>query len=171
MGLAASTNVGASDAVGEGHGTFELFNANGAAAYPNYRKVYADLLVKYRHASLLVEFGNATAAELDELYVAPSTNQFLVPTQISEYLFLGTGLNAQLSYSLSSKWSLQGRYTQIDPEFGGNPRSLVRPAQTFTLGGTRYIAGSAAKLQLQISAVSMAEETSMNAAVALQFGF
>src|SRR5690606_28957398 len=47
-GVAGSVNKGASHQTGEGHGIFQLFNADQREQYPDYRKIYADLLFKYQ---------------------------------------------------------------------------------------------------------------------------
>lgn len=171
VGLAASTNIGASDPRGEGHGTFTMYDATGTPAYPTYRKLFADALFKYQHFSMMTEYGIATASNLNHLFIAPGTNQFLIPTQISEYLHLGRGYNVQLAQIFKDKWQIQARHSAIQPEFDTNTSSLVQGMQQSTLGLTRFISGNAAKIQAQVSRTTTAQTTTWHTAVAVQFAF
>ena len=53
LGGAASYNKGVSNSVGEGHGDFQFYNKSGAIKLPDYRKLYADILIKFQGISLL----------------------------------------------------------------------------------------------------------------------
>jgi len=171
LGIAASTNIGASDAKGEGHGSFTMYQADGAAAYPTYRKLFVDALFKYKKFNLMAEYGIATASNLDHLYISLASNQFLVPTQISQYLNLGRGYNLQLGQMIGTKWEVQGRYAAVQPEFASNSESLVQNMQKTTLGFTRYIAGNAAKIQVQTGILNDNGTSSNTIEIAMQYAF
>lgn len=147
IGLAGSVNNGASDAVGEGHGGVELYNQNGQLRYANYRKVYADILLKFKGFALLGEYGIASAAGLEGLYSDPFGENLLQPEEISEHYQLGRAWNAQLSYTYKSRWGLDLRMADVSPEFERNG-SLQVPMNSFHLGLTRYFAGQQLKVQL-----------------------
>ena len=68
ISLGGSYNDGASNTVGEGHGDFNLYDANGDSKYPDYRKLHFDLLSKYQGFSFLAEYLIATATDLDGSY-------------------------------------------------------------------------------------------------------
>lgn len=147
LGAAFSLNRGASNAVGEGHGDFLLYNKNGAQQLPDYRQLYVDLLAKYRGLSLLLEFGNASAAGLSENYLDANAIQLLAPQQISSLLRLGNAYNAQLGYVTRSGFSADLRYSKSLPEFANHDGNLLPDAERYTLGLSKYIKGHNLKLQ------------------------
>lgn len=147
IGLAGSLNIGASDRVGEGHGGVELYNVNGELEYADYRKVYADILLKYKGFALMGEYGIATAAGLDGLFGDPFGENALVPEEISEHYKLGTAWNAHASYTYKGRWGLDVRVSDAQPEFE-NPASLQLPTNSLQFGLTRYFSGQGVKVQL-----------------------
>jgi len=171
LGFAASSNIGASDAKGEGHGSFIMYEADGSPAYPNYRKVFFDALFKFKKFSAMGEYGIATASNLDHLFTSLASSQFLLPTQISQYLNLGQGFNIQLSQFVYPKWEVFTRYAAVQPEFAGNGASLVKDMQKTTLGFTRYISGNAAKIQTQIGLLNENDVSTATVEIALQYAF
>lgn len=155
LGVAGSINHGASQSVGEGHGNFELFNSQGDLLLPDYRQLYADLLLKYRGWSLLAETGIGTAANLDEIFVNPVNNTLLAPGQISSYLMLGQAYNVHLGKVWSSGWGVDVRVSGLTPEFGDYSQSIAEDMRAITLGGSRYILGDAAKIQLSATQLTV----------------
>jgi hypothetical protein len=153
VGGAANYNVGASNAVGEGHGDFQFYDINGAAKYPDYRKFYGDILVKYQGFSLLGEYAMASATNLDGSYTAATTSSPLVPTQISEYLALGSALNVQLGYVTKSGYALDLRYDEIIPEFSNNAGSVLKKSNGMTVGFSKYFKQNNLKLQTSLSSI------------------
>ena len=61
------------------------------AQLPDYRKVYTDLLLKYKGFSFLGEYAIVTAKGLQGAYLNANGASLLIPTQISQFLALGTG--------------------------------------------------------------------------------
>ena len=117
FGVATSYNDGASNSTGEGHGDFFLYNVNGDIQLPDYRQLYFDLLLKYRGLSFLAEYVNASASSLEQIYVDAIAFSLLQPTQISEYLALGSGLNFNLGYILKNNVGFDISYSKILPEY------------------------------------------------------
>jgi hypothetical protein len=153
LGAAASFNDGASGAVGESHGDFFLYNQEGDNQLPDYRQLYADLLVKYKGFSLLGEYNISTATNLEGSFLDVTASTELDPTQISEYLALGTGMNVQLGYVTESGYALDLRYAMTTPEFEENLNSVLAEQTAATVGLSKYFKGNALKLQLAVSSI------------------
>ena len=153
IGAAGSFNQGASHSKGEGHGNFQFFDANKNQKLPDYRKLYADLLVKYQGFSLLAEYVNATASGLQGTYTDSSSGAaYLKPGQISQYLSLGNAYNVALGYTAKG-WSLDVRYESLRPEFVGQTGSVLQQQNTRTVGLTRYLNENKVKMQASVSSV------------------
>jgi len=148
LGAAASFNDGASGTVGESHGDFFLFNQEGDNQLPDYRQVYADLLVKYKGFSLLGEYNVSTATNLEGTFLDVTASTELDPTQISEFLALGTGMNVQLGYVTEKGYAIDLRYAMTTPEFEENLNSVLAEQTATTIGLSKYIKGNALKIQL-----------------------
>ena len=161
LGGAASFNDGASQAVGEGHGDFVLYNANGKPQQPDYRQVYGDIVVKYKGFSLLGEYGVSTATNLEGTYIMPTGSDALLPTEISEYLALGTGYNVQLGYVSKSGYALDLRYAGVAPEFAENAASVIQQQDGYTIGLSKYFKGNAIKIQAAFSQFTYADGSDM----------
>lgn len=158
VGGAFSYNDGASDAVGEGHGNFELYDANGDVRLPDYRQLYGDILLKYKGFSLLGEYVVATATSLDGMYTSNS-GELLMPTQISQYLALGSGYNVQLGYATKEGYAVDFRYSVITPEFEDNIESVIQDQTGWTAGLGKYWKGNALKTQLAFSSYDIPDGT------------
>jgi len=153
LGAAASFNDGASGRVGEAHGDFFLYNQEGDQQLPDYRQLYADILVKYRGFSLLGEYNVSTATNLNGTFVDVTANNELQVTEISEYLALGTGLNLQLSYATEQGYALDLRYATTTPEFSENLNTVLTEQAATTVGISKYFKGNALKLQAAVTAL------------------
>ena len=160
VGGAASYNDGASSSVGEGHGDFQLYDANGTPKFPDYRKFYGDILVKYRGFSFLGELAMTSATSLNGSYTVASNSSPLVPTQISQYLALGTAFNTQLGYVTKSGYALDLRYDALMPEFGNNVNSIIKETTGMTIGLSKYFKHNNLKLQTSFSSFSYGDNTS-----------
>lgn len=147
IGGTYSYNNGASDAVGEGHGTIQLYDKNGKAAYPDYQKISADIMLKYRGFTFLAEYVNATAAGLKGLYYDPAPNAQLFPKKIAEYLVLGNGLNFQAGYLFKKNWSVDLRYDMIMPEWK-DKQELINKAWSVKGGVSKYFIDNRLRVQL-----------------------
>lgn len=150
LGFAGSTNNGASNAVGEGHGSFLMYNENGAISLPDYTQIYADLLMKYQGFSMLLEFSNASASGLDGLFINPTATASLAPTQISQFLVLGNSYTTQLGYVTNNGLSFDARYENAQQEFE-NANSVLGGFTNYTFGVSKYFKGNSLKLQASVS--------------------
>ncbi|MAX80075.1 MAG: hypothetical protein CL843_07860 [Crocinitomicaceae bacterium] len=148
IGGAYSYNDGASNAVGEGHGDVYLYNALGEQQLPDYRQVYADILFNYKGFSLLGEYALATATSLEGSYADEAATEVIIPTQISEFLALGSAYNAQIGYVTKSGYALDLRYSQVTPEFEDNANSIITETTGYTVGFSKYFKDNALKLQV-----------------------
>ena len=157
VGGAFSYNRGASDAVGEGHGTFALYDAGKSVRYPDYRKLYIDLLMKYAGFSVLGEYGKTTARNLDGSFTDANATVMLQPQQISSYLMLGQSYNMQLGYVSKKGFGVDARYTIIEPEFGDYTGNILQKTNGYSFGLTKYFVGNALKLHLGYSNYDLGE--------------
>ncbi|MGS2739534.1 hypothetical protein [Sinomicrobium sp. M5D2P17] len=153
IGAAASYNDGASNAIGEGHGDFIIYNEDGEAQLPDYRKIYTDLLLKYQGFSLLGEYVNTSATGLDQTFINEAASLPLAPQQISSYLVIGDAWNTQLGYATLTGYSVDLRYTQLIPEFDDYSNSILQDTKAYTLGFSKYFKNNAFKLQTSFSRI------------------
>lgn len=157
IGTAGSINQGATNAVGEGHGDFLLYNENGKMALPNYRQLYADILAKYKGFSVLLEFGNASASGLDQNFSDEKAILRLAPGQISSFMRLGNSFNSQFGYVTKGGYSFDVRYGESQPEFALYTGNLMATNENITLGFSKFFKGHNAKIQSSLSRVNMNE--------------
>lgn len=154
VGVAGSYNTGASDAVGEGHGNFFLYDLDGYISLPDYRQVYTDILMKYKGFSLMLELANSSATSLGEVYVDEDANTILEPQEISSYLALGDFYNFQFGYVTKSGYSFDARFEGSSPEFTNYNASILEKGDVMTLGFSKYFLGNNLKLQASASNVN-----------------
>jgi hypothetical protein len=154
LGAAASKNIGASNATGEGHGNYILYDVNGLNNYPDYAQIYADILVKYQGFSLLAEYVNASASNIDIAYTDVAATTILAPTQISQFLALGDSFNLQAGYVTLGGLSFDVRYENTNPEFINNINSIIQKGNAFTFGLSKYFVGNSLKLQTSYTSVN-----------------
>ncbi len=147
IGFGYSYNMGVSDKIGEGHGNFMLYDKNGVAAYPDYQKMAADILLKYKGFTFLAEYVNAVASNLDGLHTQAMAGTNLQPREIADYLVLGNGINVQAGYIFKYNIALDARYSLTLPEWKDKTK-LINNANEFTLGISKYIIDNRAKIQL-----------------------
>lgn len=147
IGGSYSYNQGASDAIGEGHGNFTLYNKYGRTAYPDYIKMSLNLMLKYRGFTFLTEYVDAWARNLDGLSVAPTAGSELKPTQIADYLVLGSGFNVQSGYLFAKNWAVDFRYSHIFPEWK-DKQELLKTTNAYRFGVAKYFVDNRIKLQL-----------------------
>lgn len=147
IGGAYSYNQGASDAIGEGHGNFQLFDKNGKGAYPDYIKMSFDVMFKYQGFTFLTEYVDAWARNLNGLHVAASTDTYLQPKQIADYLVLGSGVSAQAGYLFQKNWAVDFRYSYVFPEWN-EKNALIQKTNAYRVGVAKYFIDNRLKLQL-----------------------
>ena len=162
FGIAASYNDGASNSVGEGHGDFFLYNVNGNIQLPDYRQLYVDFLLKYRGFSFLGEYVTANASSLEQVYIDPIAISLLQPTQISEYLAIGSGLNFSLGYILKNNLGFDIGYSSISPEFDENLNSIIKSNEELRFGLSRYFLENNLKISSTYSRINDQNENSLS---------
>jgi len=155
LGAAASKNSGASNAIGEGHGDFFLYDVNGNDNLPDYTQVYVDFLLKYKGFSLLAEYANASADGLELIYTDQAATQILVPQQISDFLVLGDSYNFQAGYVSKNGYGFDFRYESATPEFESNLNSLMAESSSFTYGLTKYFDNNNLKVQAALTTTEL----------------
>ncbi len=186
LGSAFSTNQGASESVGEGHGEFVFFSqiqSDGSFrnAYPNYQKLYADVIFKYKGFNAALEYVNASASEIDGLFTDTdaASQTPIFQGDIAQYLALGTGLNIQAGYLAKNNWSLDLRYTQVNPEFENEVLSVITNQENVTIGLSKFLKGQAMKVQInadfltfdQLENDALVEKGEIRGSVAFQIIF
>lgn len=162
VGSAFSKNNGVSDSKGEGHGNFLLYNANGSHNLPDYSQIYIDFLLKYQGFSVLGEYANTSASNLNKTYTDKDGKELLIPTQISEYLFLGNSFNIQTGYVTKKGFSFDARYESTTPEFKTNGNSLLKDSSAFSLGISKYFDNNNLKIQTSYTNRSIASGNKMS---------
>lgn len=186
IGGSFTTNQGASEAVGEGHGQFVFYSqiqpdGSFRNAYPNYQKIYLDLVFKHRGFSAGAEFANAYGSEIKGLFTDtdPVNQTPIYRSQIARYLALGRGYNVQGGYLTKNFWSFDVRHTVIEPEFPTDVRSVMVNQQETTVGITKFLKGQALKVQTNFNYLTydmrvgtvFEEKGDFSASVALQAMF
>ena len=154
VGFAASQNEGTSNSVGEGHGDFMLYDANGFNELPSYSQFFVDLLVKYKGFSLLAEYANGSANGLDENYLDQAAQEILVPGQISSFLVLGDSYNLQMGYVTKNGYGFDARFESSSPEFAMISDSILYDMNSYTFGLSKYFKDNNLKLQAAYTNVS-----------------
>ncbi len=151
VGIATSYNDGASGPVGESHGEWALYDADGNQQLPGYLKNVVDVLAKYRGFTFLGEYVNAAAFGLDGSYTNAALGTLLMPTEISTYLMLGNAYNAQMGYCFANGWAVDARFGQTFPEFAAEqPASQLQVVDA--LGGCLTWHRNEQALKLQLAA-------------------
>lgn len=138
VGLSGSYNRGASDAVGEGHGTFQMYQG-ATAAFPDYRKWSLDVLAMKGRFSFYGQMMYATATNLDGLQWTPSVSNLLRPQEISSVLHLGKAFTGQIEYVLPNNWGVVGRRSIVLPEFDAYAENLIEASAESLFGINRYV--------------------------------
>ena len=138
IGFSGSFNNGISSRRGRRNGDFLFYNIAGVdTSYrlPNYLKVGGDLLFKYRGFSLLAEYVNTKAfvandithrndrygndpSQITSSFGAFNEDEFLTVSSdeyVKRQLILGSGFNIQAGYLFKSLFSIDGRFTKLNP--------------------------------------------------------
>ena len=150
IGIAYSKNMGASNKVGDGHGDFILYDSSGDELFPNYSQLFFDLNLKYEGFSLVLEYADAFASGLDQIYTDPNGLNILVPKQISEYLVLGDSQGIQFGYFTKNGISIDLIYENLNPEFDSYAGSVLRKSSNMGIGVSKYLAGNNLKIQASL---------------------
>ena len=150
IGFAYSKNMGASNQVGDGHGDFILYDDSGDELFPDYSQLFFDLNLKYKGFSLVLEYADAFASGLDQIYTDPNAFNLLIPQQISEYLVVGDSQGIQFGYFTKNGISIDFIYENLNPEFDSFESSVLRKSSNMGVGLSKYLAGNNLKIQASL---------------------
>ena len=150
IGFAYSKNMGASNKVGDGHGDFILYDDSGDELFPDYSQLFLDLNLKYKGFSLVLEYADAFASGLDQIYTDPNAFNLLIPQQISEYLVVGDSQGLQFGYFTKNGISIDLIYENLNPEFDFYGGSILRKSSNMGVGISKYLAGNNLKIQASL---------------------
>ena len=150
IGFAYSKNMGASNKVGDGHGDFILYDDSGDELFPDYSQLFLDLNLKYKGFSLVLEYADAFASGLDQIYTDPNAFNLLIPQQISEYLVVGDSQGLQFGYFTKNGISIDLIYENLNPEFDSYLSSVLRKSSNMGVGVSKYLAGNNLKIQASL---------------------
>ena len=150
IGVAYSKNMGASNQVGDGHGDFILYNNSGDELFPDYSQLFFDLNLKYKGFSLVLEYADAFASGLDQIYTDPKAFNLLIPQKISEYLVVGDSQGIQFGYFTKNGISVDFIYESLNPEFDSYESSVLRKSSNMGVGISKYLAGNNLKIQASL---------------------
>ena len=150
IGFAYSKNMGASNKVGDGHGDFILYDDSGDELFPDYSQLFLDLNLKYKGFSLVLEYADAFASGLDQIYTDPNAFNLLIPQQISEYLVVGDSQGIQFGYFTKNGISIDLIFENLNPEFDSYGSSILRKSSNMGVGISKYLAGNNLKIQASL---------------------
>ena len=83
-----------------------------------------------------------------------------MPTEISQYLALGSGYNVQLGYVTKTGYALDFRYAVVTPEFN-NENSVIMERDGWTVGFSKYFKGNDLKVQAAFSNYNEADGSTL----------
>jgi hypothetical protein len=165
FGLTFSRNQGISDRRGRQSGTILYLDSLGNETLPNYQKIGADFLFKYKGFSVLGEYVKSSATVpggISQRLRADGTNAstFLVngiqdiPSYVKGRMILGTGFNIQAGYIFLNGFEFSARFTQVKPDdnsFLKNPTFFNRP-EYYSLCAAKYFGRNyGAKIQASVT--------------------
>lgn len=130
IGVGASANLKSARTGGQ-LGT-ELYD------FRDFNTFIADMVLKYRGWAYSTEYMERSASN-------PITTN---STGDVRYIYVGQGLNQQLSYCFPSRWELAARYTFVQPF--RSIAALERRTEEAWLGGSRYFNGHRIKAQAHV---------------------
>ena len=78
----------------------------------------------------------------------------LQPTQISEYLAIGSGLNFSLGYILKNNLGFDIGYSGVSPEFNKNLNSIIKSNEELRFGLSRYFLENNLKISSTYSRIN-----------------
>ena len=154
LGINGSYNVGMSSRRGRENGDFLFYNITNYDTnlrLPNYLKTGLDLLFKYRGFSLIAEFIMTKAFISDD--ITTRNDRYGNPEDLTtnfrgysaeEYartqLMMGSGLNLQAGYLFKNLFSVDGRFTSLNPDEYSfmNNTSFYNRNKYYTIGVSKY---------------------------------
>ena len=153
VGFNYSFNNGISSRRGREGGQILYLDSLGNESLPDFIKMGADLMLKYKGFSLLGEYQSTTSIVPDNITQRVRNNGTTSPSfiingeenienYINNRMMLGSAYNLQLGYMFKNMFSLDARYTHIESDefsFLNNGTFYNRP-NYYTFGLSKYFA-------------------------------
>lgn len=167
IGVNYSYNNGISDRRGRESGSILYLDDDGNEALPDYEKIGADLLFKYKGFTVLAEYVNANGYVGDNITQRVRNDGSVTPdfaidgeqnveNYVKNRMMVGSAFNVQAGYLYKKVWSVDARYEHIKADrysFLNNGAFYDRP-NYYTLGLTRYVTRNyGAKVQFSMTYV------------------
>lgn len=171
VGVNYSYNEGVSSRRGRESGAILYLNDANEFSLPDFAKLGVDFLFKYRGFSALGEFVTTQAFVPSDITQrirndGSITDDFDVngvqdvENYVKGRMMLGTGYQIQMGYLFKNRFSVDGRYTNLDADmhsFLNNPTFYNRP-NYYTVGISQYLSRMyGAKVQLSLTYVEVNE--------------
>lgn len=165
IGVNYSYNDGMSSRRGRESGGILYLNDNGEESLPDYQKLGFDFMLKYRGFSALGEYVKTFASVPSDITQRIRNNGTISTTfdvngiqDVNNYvrgrMMLGEGYNIQMGYLFKNGFSVDGRYTHLNPDensFLNNPTFYSRP-NYYTIGISQYLSRNyGAKIQTSLT--------------------
>jgi hypothetical protein len=166
FGLTFSRNQGISDRRGRQSGTILYLDSLGNETLPDYQKIGADFLFKYRGFSVLGEYVKSSATIPNDINQRIGSNglptktftenklPIPIPDFIKKRIILGSGFNIQAGYLFLNGFELTGRFTQIiadDNSFLNNETFFNRPEYYSLCAGKNFGRNYGARIQAAVT--------------------
>ncbi|MBB3698621.1 OprO/OprP family phosphate-selective porin [Flammeovirga yaeyamensis] len=176
FGVAYSYNVGISSRRGRKGGDLVYLGSDQQTeTLPDYGKLGADFMFKYQGWTVLGEFNwayarvnspeifyrvrsNGTTANLRS---EDGLNNATIVDYIAGRMMVGRGYNIQAGYLFKAGYSIDGRFTYLDPDNNSflNNEQFYNRDKYYTLGFSKFLFKDAAKVQLSMTYVNALEGT------------
>ncbi|NLR89969.1 porin [Flammeovirga agarivorans] len=170
FGAAYSYNVGISSRRGRGSGDIIYLGSDGVTEeLPDYGKLCTDFMFKYQGWTVLGEFtwayANVNSPDIfyrvrndgstANLRSDDGLNNASIIDYVAGRMMVGRGYNIQGGYLFKSGYSIDGRFTYLDPDNNSflNNEQFYNRDKYYTLGFAKYLMSDAAKVQLSFTYV------------------
>ena len=161
IGVNCSYNVGISDRRGRESGTEIYLDNQNKESLPDYVKYGIDFLFKYKGFSLLGEYVNASARVPSGIskYIRDNgtIDTSVLDVDVKSRMMLGNGYNIQGGYVFKNLFSIDGRFSYLQPETYSflNNATFNNRSNYYTLGITKFLARNyGAKIQLDCTYIN-----------------
>ena len=161
IGVNCSYNVGISDRRGRESGTEIYLDNQNKELLPDYMKYGIDFLFKYKGFSLLGEYVNASARVPSGIskYIRDNgtIDTSVLDVDVKSRMMLGNGYNIQGGYVFKNLFSIDGRFSYLQPETYSflNNATFNNRSNYYTLGITKFLARNyGAKIQLDCTYIN-----------------
>ncbi|MFY0624993.1 MAG: FmdC precursor [Reichenbachiella sp.] len=142
IGVTYDHNIGTNRERGQ-LGRF-IFNPDGSGERSDLSTIFADAMFKYKGFTAMYEYANKKVADGDIYGLDTSGN--------IRYFYTGEAHNIQTGYLFKSNWSIDARFTDIQPSAIAHPEDpsithVDDPERRYQVGWSKYIGGHNLKLQ------------------------